>query len=158
MGLVKNPADIYDLTDDKLTIVGRIGELTSRRILRGIEASKKVPFERVLFALSIPNVGETTAKKIALALESIEAIMVADVECLTAIDEIGEVIAESVVAFFNNEANVEMVNRLKRAGVQMAINEEVKVGQTNKLAGKSIVISGVFALHSRDEYKEIITR
>ena len=158
VGLVKNPADIYDLTDDKLTIVGRIGELTSRRILRGIEASKKVPFERVLFALSIPNVGETTAKKIALALESIEAIMVADVECLTAIDEIGEVIAESVVAFFNNEANVEMVNRLKRAGVQMAINEEVKGGQTNKLAGKSIVISGVFALHSRDEYKAMIER
>ena len=158
VGLVKNPADIYDLTDDKLTIVGRIGELTSRRILRGIEASKKVPFERVLFALSIPNVGETTAKKIALALESIDAIMVADVECLTAIDEIGEVIAESVVAFFNNEANVEMVNRLKRAGVQMAINEEVKGGQTNKLAGKSIVISGVFALHSRDEYKAMIER
>ena len=155
---MKNPADIYDLTDDKLTIVGRIGELTSRRILRGIEASKKVPFERVLFALSIPNVGETTAKKIALALESIEAIMVADVECLTAIDEIGEVIAESVVAFFNNEANVEMVNRLKRAGVQMAINEEAKGGQTNKLAGKSIVISGVFALHSRDEYKAMIER
>ncbi len=158
VGLVKNPADIYDLTDDKLTIVGRIGELTSRRILRGIEASKKVPFERVLFALSIPNVGETTAKKIALALESIDAIMVADVECLTAIDEIGEVIAESVVAFFNNEANVEMVNRLKRAGVQMAINEEAKGGQTNKLAGKSIVISGVFALHSRDEYKAMIER
>ena len=156
VGLVKNVADIYDLTDDRLTIVGRIGELTSRRILRGIEASKSVPFERVVYALSIPNVGETVAKKLAFATGSMDALMAATVSELTAIDEIGTVIAESVVAFFRNPANVSMVERLKAAGLQMAVNAEVLQGRTDKLAGKVIVISGVFERHSRDEYKAMI--
>ena len=158
VGLVKNVADIYDLTDDRLTIVGRIGELTSRRILRGIEASKSVPFERVVYALSIPNVGETVAKKLAFATGSMDALMVATVDELTAIDEIGTVIAESVVAFFRNPANVAMVERLKAAGLQMAVNTEALQGRTDKLAGKVIVISGVFERHSRDEYKAMIER
>lgn len=158
VGLVKNVADIYDLTDDRLTIVGRIGELTSRRILRGIEASKSVPFERVVYALSIPNVGETVAKKLAFATGSMDALMVATVDELTAIDEIGTVIAESVVAFFRNPANVAMVERLKAAGLQMAVNSEALQGRTDKLAGKVIVISGVFERHSRDEYKAMIER
>lgn len=158
VGLVKNVADIYDLTEDRLTIVGRIGELTSRRILRGIEASKSVPFERVVYALSIPNVGETVAKKLAFATGSMDALMVATVDELTAIDEIGTVIAESVVAFFRNPANVAMVERLKAAGLQMAVNSEALQGRTDKLAGKVIVISGVFERHSRDEYKAMIER
>lgn len=156
VGLVKNIADIYDLTDDKLTIVGRIGELTSRRILRGIEASKSVPFERVVYSLSIPNVGETVAKKIALATGSMEKLMSSTIEELTSIDEIGEVIAESVVSYFADEANKQIIERLKAAGLQMAISEETKASRTDKLAGKSIVISGVFEKHSRDEYKSMI--
>lgn len=158
VGLVKNVADIYDLTDDKLTVVGRVGELTARRILRGIEASKQVPFERVVFALSIPNVGETVAKKLAFAFGSIDSLMTATVEQLTAIDEIGQVIAESVVAFFHEPKNVEIVERLRKAGLQMAIAADAVQSKTDKLAGKTIVISGVFEHHSRDEYKAMIER
>ena len=156
VGLVKNVADIYDLTDDKLTIVGRIGELTSRRILRGIEASKSVPFERVVYALSIPNVGETVAKKLAFATATMENLMNSTVEELTSIDEIGEIIAENVVAFFKEPRNQEIVRRLNAAGLQMAVSEEAKAAMSDKLAGKSIVISGVFEHHSRDEYKKMI--
>ena len=158
VGLVKNVADIYDLTDDKLTVVGRVGELTARRILRGIEASKQVPFERVVFALSIPNVGETVAKKLAFAFGSIDDLMAATVEQLTAIDEIGQVIAESVVAFFHEEKNVAIVERLRQAGLQMRISADALQSKSDRLAGKTIVISGVFEHHSRDEYKAMIER
>ena len=157
VGLVKNVADIYDLTDDKLTIVGRCGELTARRILRGIEASKQVPFERVVFALSIPNVGETMAKKLAFAFGSIDALMLATVDDLVAIDDVGQVIAESVVAFFKNPQNAAIVERLRAAGLQMGVAKEA-MEKTDKLAGKTIVISGVFEHHSRDEYKAMIER
>lgn len=157
VGLVKNVADIYDLTDDKLTIVGRCGELTARRILRGIEASKMVPFERVVFALSIPNVGETMAKKLAFAFGSIDALMLATVDDLVAIDDVGQVIAESVVAFFKNPQNAAIVERLRTAGLQMGVAKEA-MEKTDKLAGKTIVISGVFEHHSRDEYKAMIER
>lgn len=158
VGLVKNVADIYDLTDDRLTIVGRVGELTARRILRGIEASRKIPFERVVYALSIPNVGETVAKKIAFATGDMDTLMSAGVEELVAIDEIGSVIAESVVTFFKDPVNVEIVGRLKAAGLQMAVSADVLQGKTDKLAGKTIVISGVFEHFSRDEYKSMIER
>ncbi|MGM9833988.1 MAG: NAD-dependent DNA ligase LigA [Candidatus Limisoma sp.] len=156
VGLVKNIADIYDLTEDRLEIVGRVGELTSRRIMRGIEASKQVPFERVVFALSIPNVGETVAKKIAYAIVDIDRLMNADVETLTAIDEIGNVIAESVIAYFSDPDNRQIVERLRAAGLQMAISPEARAAVSDRLKGKSIVISGVFQHHSRDEYKKLI--
>ncbi len=156
VGLVKNIADIYDLTDDKLTIVGRVGELTARRIMRGIEASKSVPFERVVYSLSIPNVGETTAKKLAFATGSIARLENSTVEELATIDDVGEIIAESVVAYFADSRNKEIIARLKAAGLQMAISEEAKSSMTDKLAGKSIVISGVFEHHSRDDYKKMI--
>lgn len=156
VGLVKNIADIYDLTDDKLTIVGRMGELTSRRILRGIEDSKKVPFERVVYSLSIPNVGETVAKKLAYATGSMDKLMSATVEELTTIDEIGVIIAESVVQYFAEPRNREIIERLRAAGLQMSISADVKAAMTNKLAGKTFVISGVFEHHSRDEYKKMI--
>ena len=156
VGLVKNVADIYDLTYDSLTIRGGIGELTSRRILRGIEASKSVPFERVVYSLSIPNVGETVAKKLAFATGTMAKLENSTVEELVSIDEIGEIIAESVVSFFSEPRNQEIVRRLEAAGLQMAVSEEAKAAMSDKLAGKSIVISGVFERHSRDEYKKMI--
>lgn len=157
-GLVTNIADLYDLTENALMTVGRIGELTSRRIMRGIEASKNVPFERVVYALSIPNVGETVAKKIAFAVGSMEHLMHSSVEELTTIDEIGQVIAESVVAYFGDARNVEIVQRLRDAGLQMEVSADVEIGKTDKLSGKTIVISGVFEHYSRDEYKSLIER
>ena len=157
-GLVANIADLYDLTENALMTVGRIGELTSRRIMRGIEASKNVPFERVVYALSIPNVGETVAKKIAFAVGSMDHLMHSSVEDLTTIDEIGQVIAESVVAYFGDARNVEIVQRLRDAGLQMEVSADVEIGKTDKLSGKTIVISGVFEHYSRDEYKSLIER
>ena len=157
-GLVTNIADLYDLTENALMTVGRIGELTSRRIMRGIEASKNVPFETVVYALSIPNVGETVAKKIAFAVGSMDHLMHSSVEELTTIDEIGQVIAESVVAYFGDARNVEIVQRLRDAGLQMEVSADVEIGKTDKLSGKTIVISGVFEHYSRDEYKSLIER
>lgn len=157
-GLVTNIADLYDLTENALMTVGRIGELTSRRTMRGIEASKNVPFERVVYALSIPNVGETVAKKIAFAVGSMDHLMHSSVEDLTTIDEIGQVIAESVVAYFGDARNVEIVQRLRDAGLQMEVSADVEIGKTDKLSGKTIVISGVFEHYSRDEYKSLIER
>lgn len=157
-GLVTNIADLYDLTENALMTVGRIGELTSRRIMRGIEASKNVPFERVVYALSIPNVGETVAKKIAFAVGSMDHLMHSSVEDLTTIDEIGQVIAESVVAYFGDARNVVIVQRLRDAGLQMEVSADVEIGKTDKLSGKTIVISGVFEHYSRDEYKSLIER
>ncbi len=156
VGLVKNIADIYDLTDDRLQIAGRVGELTAQRIMRGIKASKEVPFERVIYSLSIPNVGETVAKKIAYATGDIDKLMNSTMEDLTSIDEIGSVIAESVISFFHEPINREIVERLRTAGLQMAISSDAKAMMSDKLAGKSIVISGVFQHHSRDEYKKLI--
>ena len=156
VGLVKNIADIYDLTDDRLQIAGRVGELTAQRIIRGIKASKEVPFERVIYSLSIPNVGETVAKKIAYATGDIDKLMNSTMEDLTSIDEIGSVIAESVISFFHEPINREIVERLRAAGLQMAISSDAKAMMSDKLAGKSIVISGVFQHHSRDEYKKLI--
>lgn len=156
VGLVRNVADIYDLTYDKLTTVGCVGELTSRRILRGVEASKQVPFERVVFALSIPNVGETVAKKLAFATGSMPRLMAATAEELTEIDEIGGVIAESVVSFFADPANREIVARLAAAGLRMEVDAAVGLAKSDKLGGKTIVISGVFERYSRDEYKRMI--
>ena len=157
-GLVTNIADLYDLTENALMTVGRIGELTSRRIMRGIEASKNVPFERVVYALSIPNVGETVAKKIAFAVGPMDHLMHSSVEDLTTIDEIGQVMAESVVAYFGDARNVVIVQRLRDAGLQMEVSADVEIGKTDKLSGKTIVISGVFEHYSRDEYKSLIER
>lgn len=156
VGLVKNIADIYDLTDDRLQIAGRVGELTAQRIMRGIKASKEVPFERVIYSLSIPNVGETVAKKIAYATGDIDKLMNSTMEDLTSIDEIGTVIAESIISFFHEPINREIVERLRAAGLKMAISSDAKAMMSDKLAGKSIVISGVFQHHSRDEYKKLI--
>ena len=157
-GLVKNIADLYDLTEEKLMTLDRFKEKSARRIINGIEDSKKVPFERVIFALSIPFVGETTAKVLATATHNIDNLMAMNELQLLTIDEIGDKIAHSIVEYFGNEGNRNIIERLRTAGVQMEISEEELLNKSDKLAGKSIVISGTFQHHSRDEYKKIITQ
>ncbi|MBO4996179.1 MAG: NAD-dependent DNA ligase LigA [Muribaculaceae bacterium] len=155
-GLVSNIADIYDLTREKLMRLDRFGEKSADRIMQGIERSKTVPFERVVYALSIPYVGETVAKKVAFSLKNIDALMSASVDDLTAIDDVGTRIAESIVEYFAAPVNREIIERLRRAGVCMEVAEQSAAGASDKLNGKSIVISGVFNHHSRDEYKALI--
>ena len=143
---------------EKLMTLDRFKEKSARRIINGIEESKKVPFERVIFALSIPFVGETTAKVLAASAHNIDALMAMNELQLLTIDEIGDKIAHSIVEYFAMESNREIINRLRAAGVQMEISEEELMNKTDKLAGKSIVISGTFEHHSRDEYKKMITQ
>ena len=155
-GLLKNIADIYDLTQDDIARQERLGEKSAQNMLAGIEASKQVPWARVLFALGIRMVGETTAKKIARRFPSIDQLQWANVEQLTAIDDVGEQIAKNIIAYFNDLSNLEIINRLREAGVQMESLEEEQAPQSDILLGKSIVVSGVFSHHSRDEYKAMI--
>ena len=155
-GLLKNIADIYALTQDDIAKQERLGEKSAQNMLAGIEASKQVPWARVLFALGIRMVGETTAKKIAKRFPSIDQLQWATEEQLTSIDDVGEQIAKNVIAYFNDLGNLEIINRLREAGVQMESTEEEQTPQSNLLEGKSIVVSGVFAKHSRDEYKAMI--
>ena len=155
-GLLHNIADIYALTQDDIAQQERLGDKSAQNILVGIEASKQVPWARVLFALGIRMVGETTAKKIARRFPSIELLQWATVEQLTAIEDVGEQIANNIIAYFNTLSNLEIINRLREAGVQMESTEEEQAPLSNKLEGKSIVVSGVFSQHSRDEYKAMI--
>ena len=155
-GLLKNIADIYILTQEDIAKQERMGEKSAQNMLVGIETSKQVPWARVLFALGIRMVGETTAKKIAKRFPSIDQLQWATEEQLTSIDDVGEQIAKNVIAYFNDLGNLEIINRLQEAGVQMESTEEEQTPQSNILEGKSIVISGVFAKHSRDEYKSMI--
>lgn len=158
LGLIKNTADLYQLQAGDIKNLERMGEKSAENIIKGIAASREVPFERVLFALGIRFVGETVAKKIAKSFANIEELEAADLEKLKNIDEIGEKIAQSIVSYFANPSNKELVNRLKASGLQFYRKEEDLSGYTDKLAGKSIVISGVFTHHSRDEYKELIEK
>ena len=158
VGLIKDASDLYALKVEDIMGLERMGRKSAENIIRGIEASKSVPFERVLFALGIRFVGETVAKKLAHALGEIEAIRGAGLDTLKAIDEIGEKIAQSIVAYFDNPMNDALVKRLEAAGLQFCRSEEELEGRTDKLAGLSIVISGVFAHHSRDEYKSLIEK
>lgn len=155
-GLLHNIADIYDLKQDDIARQERLGEKSAQNMLAGIEASKQVPWARVLFALGIRMVGETTAKKIARRFPSIDQLQWANVEQLTAIDDVGEQIAKNIIAYFNDLSNLEIINRLREAGVQMESQEEEQAPQSDILLGKSIVVSGVFSHHSRDEYKAMI--
>lgn len=157
-GLVKNIADIYTLTREKLIGLDRFGEKSADRIMEGIRQSLSVPFERVVYALSIPYVGETVARKLARAVGSMERLKGMSEEELTAISDIGPRIARSIREYLDAPINQEIIERLTLAGVQMAIVEEGGTARTDKLGGKSIVISGVFSHHSRDEYKELIER
>ena len=154
-GLLHNIADIYDLRLEDIAAQERLGEKSAQNILDGIEASKNVPWGRVLFALGIRMVGETTAKKIAKCYTSIDSLQWATAEQLCAIEDVGPQIAENIVAYFNDMRNLEILERLRRAGLQME-GEAAEGPQSDKLAGQSIVISGTFSHHSRDEYKALI--
>jgi len=154
-GLLKNIADIYDLKLEDIAAQERLGEKSAQNILDGIEASKNVPWSRVLFALGIRMVGETTAKKIARRYNTIDSLQWATVEQLCAIEDVGPQIAENIVKYFEDIRNLEILNRLRKAGLQME-GEAAPEPTSDKLAGMSIVISGTFAHHSRDEYKAMI--
>ena len=158
IGLIKNTADLYTLTTNDIKELDRMGEKSAENIIRSIEQSKQVPFERAIFALGIRFVGETVAKKIARSFKDIEELENADLEKLISLDEIGEKIAQSILNYFANEPNRELVSRLKEFGLQLYRTEEDLSGHTDKLAGLSIVISGVFTHHSRDEYKDLIEK
>ena len=157
-GLIHNIADLYSLKAPDIACLERMGKKSAVNIMEGIRASKEVPFERVLFALGIRFVGETTAKTLAKAFRSIDALASATLDDLMQVDEIGARIAQSIIQYFAEEKNREIIGRLREAGVQMQMAEVDSSEYTDKLAGKSIVISGVFAYHSRDEYKEMIEK
>lgn len=158
LGLIKDTADLYKLTVDDIKNLDRMGDKSAENIIKGIAQSQEVPFERALFALGIRFVGETVAKKIAKSFTDIEELENADLERLINIDEIGEKIAQSIISYFANPLNRELIERLKIAGLQFSRKEEDLSGYTDKLAGQSIVISGVFTHHSRDEYKDLIEK
>ena len=153
--LIRNVADLYDITVQDINGDGS-RERSARKIVEGIKASVEVPFERVVFALGIRLVGETSAKILARHFKNIDALMNATLDQLTQIDGIGEVMAKSVITYFHTPENQEIVERLRGYGLQMSLSEEQLASATDILAGKTIVISGVFQKHSRDEYKAMI--
>ncbi|MFC0604537.1 NAD-dependent DNA ligase LigA [Winogradskyella pulchriflava] len=155
-GLISNYSDLYELTVEQVIPLERMAEKSAENLINGIEASKQIPFERVLFALGIRYVGETVAKKLARHYKSIDALMFASTLDLVTVDEIGERIAESVVEFFSSEENRTIIERLKAFGVQLEISAEKLANQTDKLKGLSIVVSGVFESISRNELKKLI--
>lgn len=154
-GLVCNVADLYDIEVQQINGDGS-RQKSAEKIVNGIEASKQVPFERVVFALGIRFVGETTARLLARHFKTIDALAAASMQDLLEVEGVGEVIAKSVMTYFRNPVTMQIVERLRGYGLQMALSEEQMSSATDKLAGKSIVISGVFAHHSRDEYKQMI--
>ena len=155
-GLVENIGQIYDLTEEKLATLDRIGPKTAARIIKGIEESRQRPFERVLYALSIPNVGETTAKRIAPAVVSMDRLMAMEPEQIAAIPDVGPIIAKCIYDFLREPINITNIEALRRAGIQLEVSEDRLRPAGDRLQGKTIVISGTFLHHSRDEYKEMI--
>lgn len=155
-GYIRNIADLYSLKADDIISIPGSGPRTAQRILDGVEASKKVGFDRVVYALSIPQVGETVSKHLARAVGDIDRLMSMSEAELTAINDIGPGIAASVTDYFSHAVNREIIERLREAGVTMAMTRDDSVERSTRLEGKSIVVSGVFSLHSRDEYKEMI--
>jgi DNA ligase (NAD+) len=156
--LIANAADLYELKAEQLVPLERMGEKSAERILKSLEESKKVPFERVLYALGIRFIGETVAKKMARKLGSIERIKQATFDELIKIDEIGDKIAESVISYFKDERNLTLVGRLQQAGLQFELDPATAGARSNKLEGMTFVISGTFEKHSRDELKNLIEK
>jgi len=155
-GLAKSIADLYLLKKDQLSTLERMGDKSAQRIIDGLEESKKAPFERVLFALGIRYVGETVAKKLAKEVHSIDNLREKTKEELVEIDEIGDRIAESIIDFFSKPEHIEMIEFLRNQGLQFQVSEELLSNRTEKLKGLSIVISGTFEKHSRDDLKGLI--
>lgn len=157
-GLIHDVADLYTLRKEDICRLERMGDKSAENIIQGIRKSTEVPYERVLFALGIRFVGETVAKKVAKAFTSIDTLAQATLDDLIHVDEIGEKIAQSIRLYFSDEKNRSLIERLQLAGLQLAAGEKDLSDHTDKLLGQSIVISGVFARHSRDEYKELIEK
>ena len=155
-GLIENYADLYNLTSEQIIPLERMAEKSAKNMIEGINKSKEIPFEKVLFALGIRFVGETVAKKLAKHFKSIDNLMAADMETLISVDEIGDRIAESIREFSNDLSNILLIDRLKSYGVQMQISEEDLIGLTDKLQGKVFVVSGVFYKMTRNELKKSI--
>lgn len=155
-GYIRNIADLYSLKADDIISIPGSGPRTAQRILDGVEASKNVGFDRVIYALSIPQVGETVSKHLARAVGDIDRLMSMSEAELTAINDIGPGIAASITDYFSHAINREIIERLREAGVTMAMKRDDSAERSTRLEGKSIVVSGVFSLHSRDEYKEMI--
>ena len=155
-GLIQNYADLYTLKKEQILPLERMAEKSADNLIKGIEASKQIPFERVLFGLGIRYVGETVARKLAKQFKTIDALAEASEETLVAVDEIGARIAQSVVSFFSEEANQDLIKRLKDYGLQLELDASVLENQTEKLQGQTFVISGVFSKVSRTELKKLI--
>ena len=157
-GLVRDISDFYTLTPPPLESLDRVGPRTAQRIVDGVEASKNVPFDRVLYALSIPFVGETVSRKIARAVRSMDRLRSMTREEILTLEDVGPRIADAILEYLAYQPNIELIERLRAAGVLMALPDEDLSDHTDLLAGKSIVISGVFSLHSREEYKAMIEK
>lgn len=155
-GLIKSYADLYDLKKEQIIGLERMAEKSAQNLINGIEASKSIPFERVLYAIGIRHVGETTAKKIAKKVKSLKVLMHSNKEELLAIDEVGEIIADSIATFFANDINKTAMQRLEKAGLQFELSEAQQQAGSDVLKGLTFVISGVFNKHSRDQLKEMI--
>ncbi|MDX1328531.1 MAG: helix-hairpin-helix domain-containing protein, partial [Arenibacter sp.] len=155
-GLIRNYADLYSLTKEQILPLERMAEKSAENLIKGVAESVQIPFERVLFALGIRFVGETVAKKLAKAYKSIDALQNATKEELMQVDEIGQRIAESVVDFFGNEINLEIISRLRAVGLQLEISEDLLLNQSDLLNGMTFVVSGVFENVSRNELKKLI--
>lgn len=156
--LIHDVADLYKLTTAQVANYNKNRTVSAQKAINAIQSSTKVPFERVVFAIGIRFVGETTAKLLARHFKNMEALRSATLEELLEVDGVGQVIAESIIRFFHDDKNIDILRRLEEAGLQFSLSEEDLAGHTDKLAGMSIVISGVFAKHSRDEYKAIIEK
>jgi DNA ligase (NAD+) len=154
--LVKNYADLYELTVEQILPLERMAQKSAENLVNGVQKSKEVPFERVLYAIGIRYVGETVAKKLAKHYKNIDALRNASMMDLILVDEIGEKIAQSVLEFFDNPENVSIIERLKKFGVQLELVEKYNPNATDKLAGKTFVVSGVFEKFSRDDLKKAI--
>jgi len=155
-GLIQNYADLYDLRVEQILPLERMAEKSAENMITGIQKSKKIPFEKVLFALGIRFVGETVAKKLAKYFKSIDNLMTASFEELINVDEIGDRIAQSIIDFSSDLRNIQLINRLKVAGIQLEVSQEDLENQTDKLQGKIVVVSGVFYQLSRNELKKAI--
>lgn len=157
-GYVRDVADLYDLTYDQLLRLPGFGPRSAEKVLDGLKASLDMPYDRVIYGLSIPYVGDTVAKKVAKAFPDIDTLMSATFDELSATKDIGPRIAESIIEYFNNPRNRRMVERLRRVGLQMSMPETEEGETSDRLGGKTFVISGTFSRHSREEYKELIER
>ena len=155
-GLIQNYADLYDLRATQVIPLERMAEKSAENMIAGIQKSKEIPFEKVLFALGIRFVGETVAKKLAKHFKNIDNLLIADFDTLISVDEIGDRIAQSVIDFSNDLGNIQLIDRLKFHGVQLEVSAASLENQTDKLAGKVIVVSGVFYQMNRSELKKAI--